>query len=100
MSLAQAGLTGTAAYVCAWAARGNNGLGWPFLAAAGLGIGVVVALSVLVALATAKLSGIYILVLTLALQVTIEQTVFTYPSMTQPGVDGVSPRPCVARREP
>jgi ABC-type branched-subunit amino acid transport system ATPase component/ABC-type branched-subunit amino acid transport system permease subunit len=93
VSLAQAGLTGTAVYVCAWAARENHGLGWPFLAAAALGICVVVALSVLVALATAKLSGIYILVLTLALQVTIEQTVFTYPAMTQPGVDGVSPRP-------
>ena len=93
VSLAQAGLTGTAVYVCAWAARDGNGLGWPFLAAAALGIGVVVALSVLVALATARLSGIYILVLTLALQVTIEQTVFTYPAMTQPGVNGVSSRP-------
>jgi ABC-type branched-subunit amino acid transport system ATPase component/ABC-type branched-subunit amino acid transport system permease subunit len=93
VSLVQAGLTGTAVYVCAWADRAGNGLGWPFLAAAGLGIGVVVALSVLVALATARLSGIYLLVLTLALQVTIEQTVFTYPGMTQAGEAAVSSRP-------
>jgi ABC-type branched-subunit amino acid transport system ATPase component/ABC-type branched-subunit amino acid transport system permease subunit len=93
VSLAQAGLTGTAVYVCAWAGRPGNGLDWPFLAAAGLGIAVVVGLSVLVALATARLSGIYILVLTLALQVTIEQTVFTYPSLTAGGPDAVSSRP-------
>ncbi|MGH8999543.1 MAG: ATP-binding cassette domain-containing protein [Acidimicrobiia bacterium] len=93
VSLVQAGLTGTAVYVSAWADRPGNGLDWPFLAAAGFGIGVVVVLSVVVSLATAKLSGMYIMVLTLALQATLERTVFTYGSMTSGGVGSAATRP-------
>ena len=76
VSLAHAALLGTAVYISGYAMR-NDGFGWPFLAAGALGIAVAVGLSALVSLPTAKLSGIYVMVLTLGLQVTIERTIFT-----------------------
>lgn len=93
VSLAQAGLTGTAMFITAFAYRGGSGWGWPYLAAVAFGIAVVVALSVLVALATARLSGIYILILTLALQVTIEKTFFTHQQLIQADPTYPVPRP-------
>jgi ABC-type branched-subunit amino acid transport system permease subunit len=81
VSLTQAALVGTAAYVSGYAVRAD-GFGWPYLAAAALGLVTVVALSALVSLPTAKLSGIYVLVLTLGLQVTIERTLFTNGKFT------------------
>ena len=75
VSLVQAGLTGTALYVCAFATREGR-WEWPYLAAACLAIALVVGISVLVSLSTARLSGIYIAILTLALQLTLERTVF------------------------
>jgi ABC-type branched-subunit amino acid transport system ATPase component/ABC-type branched-subunit amino acid transport system permease subunit len=93
VSLVQAGLTGAAAYVSGYAYRATDGWGLPFVAAALVGIAVVVALSVLVALGTARLSGIYIMVLTLALQIVIEETFFTSGKLTG-GLTAVStPRP-------
>jgi ABC-type branched-subunit amino acid transport system ATPase component/ABC-type branched-subunit amino acid transport system permease subunit len=84
VSLAQAGLTGTAVYLCAYAMRGGTaGWGWPFLAAAAFAIAVTVAISIVIALATAKLSGIYIMILTLAVQFTIERTFFTTRRLVQ-----------------
>jgi len=82
MSLVQAGLTGTAVYVGGYAYRSQGGWGWPFLLAVACAVVVAVLLSLLVALATVRLSGIYILVLTLALQMTIEQTVFVERKLT------------------
>jgi branched-chain amino acid transport system permease protein len=76
VSLAHAALVGTAVYISGYAMR-NDGFGWPFLAAGLLGLVVAVGLSALVSLPTAKLSGIYVMVLTLGLQVTIERTIFT-----------------------
>src|SRR5207248_6558620 len=70
VSLVQAGLTGTAVYLCSYLYRPGHGWGLPYLVAAAIAIGVVVSLSFLIALASERLSGIYILVLTLALQVT------------------------------
>jgi len=105
-SLAQAGLTGIAVYVGAYAYRppaahgtfhttSQVGLGWPFLAAAALAIGVVVLLSVVVSLATSRLSGVYIMVLTLGLQMTIERAAFTNERLTG-GINGAfTPRPAV-----
>jgi ABC-type branched-subunit amino acid transport system ATPase component/ABC-type branched-subunit amino acid transport system permease subunit len=93
VSLAQAGLTGTAAYVCGFAMRGGNGWDWPFLASAGLAIAVVVGMSLVVSLATARLSGIYIIILTLALQVTIEKTFFSNISLVETDPENTIPRP-------
>jgi branched-chain amino acid transport system permease protein len=76
VSLAHAALLGTAVYISSYAMR-SDGYGWPFLAAGALGIIVAVGLSAIVSLPTARLSGIYVMVLTLGLQVTVERTIFT-----------------------
>ena len=76
VSLSHAALLGTAVYISGYAMR-NDGFGWPFLAAGALGLAAAVVLSAVVSLPTAKLSGIYVMVLTLGLQVTIERTIFT-----------------------
>lgn len=94
VSLAQAGLVGTAAYICGYAYR-PGGLGLPFPVAAALAIAVVIALSVLVALVAVKLSGVYVMVLTLALQFLLENTVYTDTRMTG-GLTAVeTPRPAL-----
>jgi ABC-type branched-subunit amino acid transport system ATPase component/ABC-type branched-subunit amino acid transport system permease subunit len=92
VSLVQAGLTGTAVYLCAYFNRPSLGWGLPYLVAAALAIGVVSLVSFLIALASERLSGIYIMVLTLALQVTIERTVFSDGILTSPGKN-TTPRP-------
>lgn len=83
ISLVQAGLTGTAAYLTGYFYRSTEG-GWgaPYLVSVALAIAVVVALSLVLSLATAKLSGIYIMVLTLGLQFMIERTIFTSRELT------------------
>ncbi len=95
VSLAQAGLTATAIYLCGFAMRSGAGWHWPYLAAAALGIGVVVLLSLLVSLSTAKLSGIYIIILTLALQVTIEKTFFSNIKLVQTDPEHTIHRPAL-----
>jgi ABC-type branched-subunit amino acid transport system ATPase component/ABC-type branched-subunit amino acid transport system permease subunit len=93
VSLVQAGLTGTAAYVSGYLYRSTGGEGLPFVVAALLATAVVVALSMLVALGTARLSGIFIMILTLALQIVIEKTFFKAASLTG-GLNAVTtPRP-------
>jgi ABC-type branched-subunit amino acid transport system ATPase component/ABC-type branched-subunit amino acid transport system permease subunit len=93
VSLVQAGLTGTAAYVSGYLYRPVGGRGLPFVVAALLATAVVVGLSVLVAVGTARLSGIYIMILTLALQIVIEKTFFKTASLTG-GLNAVTtPRP-------
>jgi ABC-type branched-subunit amino acid transport system ATPase component/ABC-type branched-subunit amino acid transport system permease subunit len=95
VSLAQAGLTATAIYLCGFAMRSGAGWHWPYLAAAALGIGVVVLMSLLVSLSTAKLSGIYIIILTLALQVTIEKTFFSNIKLVQTDPEHTIHRPAL-----
>ncbi|HKN92390.1 MAG TPA: ATP-binding cassette domain-containing protein [Acidimicrobiia bacterium] len=95
VSLAQAGLTATAIYLCGFAMRSGAGWHWPYLAAAALGIGVVVLLSLLVSLSTAKLSGIYIIILTLALQVTIEKTFFSNIKLVETDPEHTIHRPAL-----
>jgi len=95
VSLAQAGLTATAIYLCGFAMRSGSGFHWPYLAAAALGIGVVVLVSLLVSLSTAKLSGIYIIILTLALQVTIEKTFFSNIKLVQTDPEHTIHRPAL-----
>ena len=93
VSLVQAGLTGTAAYISGYFYRPVGGRGLPFVVAALIAIAVVVGLSVLVALGTARLSGIYIMILTLALQLVIEKTFFKSATLTG-GLNAVTtPRP-------
>ena len=93
VSLSQAGLTASAIYLTAYAMRGGAGLDWPFLPSAALGIGAAVLMSLLVAMATVRLSGIYIIILTLALQVTIEKTIFSNITLIETAPDHTIPRP-------
>jgi ABC-type branched-subunit amino acid transport system permease subunit len=95
VSLAQAGLTATAIYLCGFAMRSGAGWHWPYLASAAFGIGVVVLMSLLVSLSTAKLSGIYIIILTLALQVTIEKTFFSNIKLVETDPEHTIHRPAL-----
>jgi branched-chain amino acid transport system permease protein len=87
VSLASAALVGTSVYLTGYIVRAD---GWnqPFLVGALAGIVVATVLHAFVALATARLSGIYVMVLTLALQVTIERTIFSVSKFTG-GAEGV-----------
>jgi ABC-type branched-subunit amino acid transport system permease subunit len=76
ISLAQAGLTGAAVYLAGYAVRAD-GWNWPFLPGLLFGIVVAVVLSTLVALPTSKVSGVYLMLLTLGLQLCIERAVFS-----------------------
>ncbi len=87
VSLASASLVGTSVYLTGYMVRGD-GLDLPFLVGFGAGMVVAAALHSIAALATAKLSGIYVMVLTLGLQVTIERTVFSVSKLTG-GAEGV-----------
>lgn len=93
ISLAQAGLTGSAAYITGFAAREKdeaasiNGWGLPLPIAALVGIGFVVLVSVLVALISMRLAGVYVIVLTLSLQFLLENSLFTSGDLT----GGLSP---------
>lgn len=83
ITLMQAGLTGTAIYLSGWAYRPDyGGLDWPFPLACAFGTVVTVAISMAVAMASARLSAIYVLVLTLAVQFTIENSIFTVGTLT------------------
>ena len=95
VSLAQAGLTATAIYLCGFAMRSGAGWHWPYLASAAFAIAVVVVVSLLVSLSTARLSGIYIIILTLALQVTIEKTVFSNIKLVETDPDHTIHRPAL-----
>lgn len=88
VSLAQAALVGTSVYTTGYFVR-EDGYDQPYLVGVLAGIIVATTLSSFVALATARISGIYVMVLTLGLQVTIQRTVFTYPSLAG-GVEGQS----------
>lgn len=93
ISLMQAGLVGTALYFCAYAYRDAAGLGLPFPVAAAVGTSVVVGISLLVALASARLSGVYVLVLTLAVQFMIMTTVFSSSRLSGGLAAPATPRP-------
>jgi branched-chain amino acid transport system permease protein len=82
VSLCQASIMGTAVYLTGYLARSGDGLGLPFAVAALLGVAIATALYGLVSLPTARLSGIYVMVLTLGLQVTIERTLFADAKLT------------------
>jgi branched-chain amino acid transport system permease protein len=81
VNLAGAGLLGASVYVTGYFYRvGESRMnGWPFIPAALVGILFAAFLSGLVAIPTARFSGIYVMVLTLGLQITLERTLFSFP---------------------
>jgi ABC-type branched-subunit amino acid transport system permease subunit len=97
ISLAQAGLTGSALYISGYAARGANPgeSGWdlPFPLAAAVGILFAIAVSALVALVAMRLAGVYVIVLTLSLQFLIENSLFTKEKLTGGLSSPQTPRP-------
>ena len=82
VSLCQASIMGSAVYLTGYATRPDDGFGLPFAVAAIVGVVVATVLYGLVSLPTARLSGIYVMVLTLGLQVTIERTLFANAKLT------------------
>jgi ABC-type branched-subunit amino acid transport system ATPase component/ABC-type branched-subunit amino acid transport system permease subunit len=77
ISLASAGLFATSLYYYGWFARPTDGLGLPWVIAAVLAIGIATGLMAVVAGMSVKLPGIYLVVLTLGLQIVIEKAIFT-----------------------
>jgi|GEM_PF-2594492 len=97
ISLAQAGLTGSALYISGYMARGGKegeaGPDLPFPIAALVGIAFVVAVSAVVALISMRLSGVYVIVLTLSLQFLLENSLFTKEKLTGGLSAPSTPRP-------
>lgn len=83
ISLAQAGLTGSALYLCLYAYRETEERArWPFPLAAAFGICFVVVVSFLTALVASRLAGPYVIVLTFAVQFLLENSVFLSERLT------------------
>ncbi len=97
ISLAQAGLTGTSVYITGYLLWdhdfGSRGGGLPFPLAAAIGIGVTAGLSLLVALVSVRLAGAYVIVLTLALQFALENTVMINDRLSGGLSSPTTPRP-------
>lgn len=81
ISIMQAALTGTSLYITGYLLR-DDGWGLPYLVAVIGGVAIVTVLGALPAAATARLSAIYVMVLTLGVQVTIERTLFANVNLT------------------
>ncbi|HUR75971.1 MAG TPA: ATP-binding cassette domain-containing protein [Sporichthya sp.] len=76
MSLASAGVFASAMYYFNWLNRDDQGQGLPWIVAALIAIAIATAFMAGIALASGRLPTIYLIILTLGLQVTIEKTVF------------------------
>jgi ABC-type branched-subunit amino acid transport system permease subunit len=81
VSLMAGALLGTSAYISGYLLRQGTGNlhSWPFLAALVIGITCAAGLSAVAAIPTARLSGVYVMVLTLGIQITVERTLFSFP---------------------
>jgi branched-chain amino acid transport system permease protein len=81
VSLAGAGLLGASVYITGYLVRKGtsswNGL--PFVIAIVAGVLVSMVLSAIIAIPTARFSGVYVMVLTMGLQITLERTLFSVP---------------------
>jgi ABC-type branched-subunit amino acid transport system permease subunit len=96
VTLAGAGLLGASVYITGYFFRaGTSSLNeWPFIPAALVGILAAAVLAGLVAVPTARFSGIYVMVLTLGLQITLERTLFSFPWIIGGfGANVIVPRP-------
>jgi ABC-type branched-subunit amino acid transport system ATPase component/ABC-type branched-subunit amino acid transport system permease subunit len=101
ISLASAGLFGTALYYFGYLERPDNlGKGIPWVGAALIAVAAVTALMVVVAAASVRLPGIYLVVITLGVQITLEKSVFTIGRLsggisggTELGQSITNPRP-------
>ena len=77
ISLMQAGLTGSAVYLCQYFLRQDETLrAWPFPLAAAAAVAFVVAVSAVVGLVSMRLGGPYVVVLTLSVQFLLENSIF------------------------
>ena len=104
ISLAQAGLVGSATYLSGWLYRsadrtgpsgsnGRYGKGWSYPLAVLGGIAFVVGCSVLVAFIAMRLAGVYVIVLTLSLQFLLENSVMLSEKLTGGLAAPSTPRP-------
>lgn len=76
ITLASAGLYATSTYYFNWLHRSQEGENLPWIVAAVLAIGIVTAMMAGLAMASSKLPAMYMIVLTIGLQITIESTVY------------------------
>jgi ABC-type branched-subunit amino acid transport system permease subunit len=81
ISLTGAGLLGTSVYITGYLLRegGTNWNNWPFIPAAIVGFTVTMALGAVVAIPTVRFSGVFVMVLSMGMQITLERTLFTLP---------------------
>lgn len=96
ISLAQAGLTGSALYLSGYLYRdseGGYGKGWPFPMAVAGGIAFAVGCSVIVAFIAMRLAGVYVIVLTLSLQFLLENSIMLSEKLTGGLSAPSTPRP-------
>jgi branched-chain amino acid transport system permease protein len=96
ISLAQAGLTGSALYLSGYLYRDSGdgyGKGWPFPMAVAGGIAFAVACSVIVAFISMRLAGVYVIVLTLSLQFLLENSIMLSEKLTGGLSAPSTPRP-------
>ncbi len=77
ITLVSAGLFAMTAYYFNWLNRVDQGQGWLWLFAAVVAIAIPTTLMAGLAMASSKLPPMYMIVLTIGLQLTIEQTVYT-----------------------
>jgi branched-chain amino acid transport system permease protein len=94
ISLMQAGLTGSACYLCQYLLwRDETRESWPFPLAAAFGVGFVVAVSAVVGLVAMRLAGPYVLVLTLSVQFWLENSVLVNDRLLGGLTSWSTPRP-------
>jgi len=94
ITLAQAAFVGCGVYVAGWLYRPDPaGRGWPFWLAVLAAMAFVGAISVAVSLVAVRLSGIYVMVLTIGVQYTIERVVFSRGFLTGGITPLETPRP-------
>ena len=77
ITLASAGLFATAIYFFNWLHREGDGKDLNFFLAAGLTLAITSSMMAAIALVSTKLPSLYLIILTLGLQMTLERTVFT-----------------------
>jgi len=78
VSLATAGVFGSAVYIYGYFSRPITGKGWPWVLVALFVMLLAAALMASIAMISRRLPGIYLVMLTLGAQVLIERTIFTF----------------------